>query len=185
MRSGQREMSLPGGGAATATLMEDRISLAGTRRRIEHPVVKRPAPSLALRYAALLLLALLAQGGCMRQLAVQDEYFAPSSVPSVRSRVAARHLVSHHRAMQAAQRACAAASLHDEAPPPGAWSPPGPDLGSSASREALRRLCATMPPRLPVAAHGAASNAYRRWLQDNVRELPEASQTAASAAGGS
>ena len=163
----------------------ERLSLAGTRRPREHPMRNRPAPSLPSRSAALLLLASLAAGGCVRQLAVQDEYFAPASGSSARSRVAALHLVSHHRALQAAQRSCVASPIDNDAPPLEAQSPDGPELGSAAAREALRRLCASIPPQLPVAAHGATSNAYRRWVEDNVRQLPEASQTAASAAGGS
>ena len=63
--------------------------------------------------------------------------------------------------------------------------PSGPNPGSAAAREALADLCAT-PARPPVAAYGAASNAYRRWVEDQVRELPAPSETAAyGAAGGS
>ena len=166
-------------------LAEERLSLAGTRRPREHRMRNRPVPFLPSCSAALLLIASLAVGGCVRQLAVQDEYFAPASGSSARSRMAARQLVSHHRAFQAARRSCAAPPFDNDAPPLEAQSPDGPELGSAAAREALRRLCASIPPRLPVAAHGATSNAYRRWVEDNVRQLPKASQTAASAAGGS
>ena len=140
---------------------------------------------LSSRGAALILVASLATGGCVRQLAVQDEYFAPASGSSARSRVATQHLVSHHRALQVAQRSCATTPQSSDAPPEDMQVSAGPELGSEAARAALRDLCASVPPQLPVAAYGAASDAYRRWVEDNVRDLPEASQTAASAAGGS
>lgn len=134
---------------------------------------------LSSRAAALMLLGALAAAGCVRPLAIQDEYFTPGSGTATRNNVATRHLVSHHRALQAALRSCATA-------PSGAMdTPPGPELGDAAAREALGRLCASLPPQPSVAAYGAMSNAYRRWVNDAVHELPEASRTAASAAGGS
>ena len=63
-------------------------------------------------------------------------------------------------------------------------APGGPNPAFAAAREALAGLCAT-PPGPPAAAYGGTSNAYRRWVEDQVRELPEPSETAASAAGGS
>lgn len=146
---------------------------------------KPPALLVPLRGGALLLFLSLASAGCTRQLAVQDEYFAPTGGPSARSRVETQHLVSHHRALQVVQRSCSAVPMHTDAPPGSTQPSAGPEIGDSVASEALRRLCASMPPRLPVAAHGASSNAYQRWVDDAVRELPEASETAASAAGGS
>ncbi len=135
---------------------------------------------LSSRAAALALLGVLAATGCVRPLAIQDEYFAPGNGTATRSHVATRHLVSHHRALQAALRQCAAASGGA-----GEDTLTGPELGDASAREALDRLCASIPPPPSVAAYGATSNAYRRWVNDDVRELPESSRTAASAAGGS
>ena len=129
------------------------------------------------RIVAAMLAAMLAVG-CVRPLAVQDGYFSPLSGSISSASVRARHAVSHQGALQAARRGCASVPT-GEAPPED-----GPDLGSVAAREALAALCAT-PVRSPVAAFGATSNSYRRWVEDLVRELPEAAETAAGAAGGS
>ena len=136
-----------------------------------------------LRTLGAVLLAVLA-AGCGRPLAVQHEFFSPLSGNADRIGAQASHAVSHHRALHAAHRECG--------PPPSgsvAWSASdrargGPDPGTTAADAALADLCDT-PARPPVAAHGATSNAYRRWVEDNVRELPAASETAAGAAGGS
>ena len=127
------------------------------------------------RTAAVVVLAALATG-CWRPLAVQHEYFAPANGSVARISAGIQHTMSHHRARQAAQQACAA--------PMPAAPPAGPDLGSEAAHKALADLCAGRTARPPVAAYGAASNAYRRWVEDRVRDLPEASATAADAAGG-
>jgi len=134
---------------------------------------------------ALALIATLATGGCVRQLAVEDEYFAAASGSGTRSRVATQHLLSHYRAWQAAQQWCSDVPNQAAPPPEDARLRSGPGLGSASAREALHGLCAAIPPPHPVTAHGAAANAHRRWVEDDVRELPEAAQTAASAAGGS
>ena len=137
----------------------------------------RPTP-----VAMALLLAMLATG-CVRPLAVQHHYFSPLNGSIAGIGTQTQHAVSRHRALQAAQHGCLA-----QTPPstrPGAAKlPGGPNLGSVAAREALAELCAT-PARPPTAAHGATSNAYQRWTEDEVRELPEPSETAAGAAGGS
>lgn len=184
-RCGAAEHGLRQTGLDTGPLAGDGPSLAGGQRPRECSMPNLPALLVPVLGAALILLLSFTTGGCMRQLSVQDEYFAPGSGPGTRSRVAAQHLVSHHRAMQVAQRSCSVAPTHSDIPPGDAQPPAGPEMGSSAAREALRRLCASIPPQLPVAAHGASSNAYQRWVQDAVRELPAASETAASAAGGS
>ena len=148
----------------------------------------RQLGALAMKIGAILPLVLivaLSTGGCVRQLAVEDEYFAAASGSSTRSRVATQHLLSHYRAWQAAQRWCS--DVPNQAAPPSedARLRSGPGLGAASAHEALHGLCAAIPPPRPVAAHGAAANAHRRWVEDDVRELPEAAQTAASAAGGS
>ena len=171
-------------GLDTATTSGDGLSLAQGRCPSEHSMRKPPALLVPLRGAALFLILSLASAGCVRPLAVQDEYLAASR-SSARSRVATQHLVSHHRAMQVARHSCSVIRTHSGAPSGNVPPSAGPEIGTSVASEALRRLCASMPPQHPVTAHGASSNAYQRWLDDNVRELPEASETAASAAGGS
>ena len=132
--------------------------------------------------AMALLLAMLATG-CVRPLSVQHDYFSPLNGSSAGIGMQTQHAVSRHLALQAAQHGCPA-----QTPPSTRRSagklPGGPNLGSVAAREAQADLCAT-PVRPPAAAHGATSNAYRRWVEDEVRELPELSDTAAGAAGGS
>lgn len=136
------------------------------------------------RTVAAMLLAMLV-AGCVRPLAVQHEYFSPMNGTVSGTSERARHAVSHHRALHAARQACASATATRASVPPGEAEPvDGPDLGSAAAREALADLCAT-PARPPVAAFGALSDAYRRWVEDRVRELPGAAETAAGAAGGS
>ena len=134
------------------------------------------------RIVAAMLLAMLV-AGCMRPLAVQDEYFSllSGAVSGTSERV--RHVVSHQRALQAARHGCAS-TVHGSGSPGSAEPAHGPDLGYTAAREALAALCATQDPP-SVAAYGATSNAYRRWVEERVRELPEAAETAAGAAGGS
>ena len=134
------------------------------------------------RIVAVILLAALA-AGCVRPLAVQHEFFSPMSGSAARISEQTQHTVSHHRALQVAQHACSAL-MYASVPPGEAELPSGPNPGSAAAREALADLCAT-PARPPVAAYGAGSNAYRRWVEDQVRELPATSETAAGAAGGS
>ena len=121
--------------------------------------------------------------GCVRPLAVQHEFFSPASGAADRVSTQTQHTLSHHRAMQVARHACRspapATASPDESNAPG-----GPNPAFAAAREALAELCAT-PQGPPAAAYGGTSNAYRRWVEDQVRELPEPSETAASAAGGS
>ena len=145
-----------------------------------HPFLHRG--HAAGRIVAAMLLATLA-AGCVRPLAVQHEHFSPlnGTISGISERT--RHAVSHHRALQAARHRCLA-PVHASVPPNEAELREGPNLGPAAAREALAELCAT-PARPPVAAYGATSNAYRRWVEDQVRELPEVSETAAGAAGGS
>ena len=128
------------------------------------------------------ILCAVLSAGCVRPLAVQDAYFAPANgtVSATSERI--RHTVSHHRALQAARRGCPSATP-GSVPPGEAEFADGPDFASAAARMALADLCAA-PARPPVAAIGGASNAYRRWVEDRVRELPEAAETAAGAAGG-
>ena len=153
---------------------------------------ERSVPSLDFRRllpACAMAAALLFAAGCMRPLAHQHEFFAPRSGVAALAGIKAGHAINHHRALQAAQRACDAPALADASGPgserqgPGPGS--GPDPGHAAALRALADVCAdTLADTGPVAAHGATSNAFRRWTEDQVRELPAPSETAASAAGG-
>ena len=134
------------------------------------------------RVVAVILLATLA-AGCVRPLAFQHEFFSPLNGTSAGINEQARHAVDHHRAQQAARNGCPAPA-HASVPTGEADPAGGPDFGSAAAREALAELCGA-PARPPVAAYGATSNAYRRWVEDRVRELPKAIETGAGAAGGS
>ena len=136
-----------------------------------------------LRILGAMLLAVLA-AGCGRPLALQHEFFSPMNGNADRIGAQARHAVSHQRALHAARLACDARSSAAIAPGLPDHARSGPNPGSTAAHEALADLCDT-PARPPVAAHGATSNAYQRWVEDNVRELPSTSETAAGAAGGS
>ena len=139
------------------------------------------------RVVAATLLGILA-AGCYRPLALQHEYFRPTSGPVARTSMQVQHTVSHQLALQAAQRACAtpvpAAPPSREAAKGGSRFA-GPDLGSPAAREALAEVCAgTVARTAAVSAHGATSDAHRRWVEDQVRELPAPSETASSIGGG-
>ena len=142
---------------------------------------KRPASSGLLERAGrvAVTVALLAAfaSGCMRPLAVQDEYFSSTSRSIANANAEALRTVRHHRALQAAKHAC---------PRPARSAPAAAgDAGSPFAPAALARLCATTEAQPgPVSAHGSTSNAYRRWAEDRVRELPDPSKTAASAGGG-
>ena len=133
------------------------------------------------RIVAVLLLAALA-AGCVRPLAVQDEFFSPLNGTADDISRRARHTVGHHRALAAARHGCPAP---DHAFVPTGESEPagGPGFGSAAARDALAELCG-VPGRPAAAAYGGTSNAYRRWVEDRVRELPRQTETGAGAAGG-
>ena len=135
------------------------------------------------RVAAVLLFAALVTG-CARPLASEQEFFSPTSGTADRIGLQTRHTLSHHRAQQVARHACR--SRGAVAAAQGVKNvPDAPDsVAAAAADEALAGLCASKP-HPPAAAYGGVSNAYRRWVEDQVRELPEAAETAASAAGGS
>ena len=143
-----------------------------------------PHPVSSLLRPCAVAATLIAAAGCMRPLALQHEYFAPLSGVAALATVRTTHTVSHHRALQAAQRACDFPALASAADP-GPIPDPGPDPWHAGTLRALAATCAdTVAATGSVAAHGAAANAFRRWEQDQVRELPAVSETAASAAGG-
>ena len=129
-----------------------------------------------------ILLATLATG-CVRPLAVQHEFFSPLNGTAAGINERTRHAVSHHRALQAARHRCPA-PVHASVPTGETELAEGPDFGSAAAHRALAELCA-VPAGPPTGAYGATSNAYRRWVEERVRELPKQAETAAGAAGGS
>lgn len=137
-----------------------------------------PYPSRAVRaLAALLPLSLSV--GCHEPLALRDSYFMPGNERAAAHRSEAQHAVRYNRAVQAARQSCPAVD------PPSVEAPGGPDLARARARRAgLARLCADGPAP-PTAAYGGTGNAYRRWVEDRTRELPEATATAAGPAGGS
>ena len=142
---------------------------------------KRPASNGLFerpgRGAATVVLLAAFASGCMRPLAVQDEYFSSTGRSIAKANAETLRTVRHHRARQAALHACPRPGRSDSAS--------GPDAGAPFAPTELARLCASTDaqPR-PVSAHGSTSSAYRRWAEDQVRELPAPSETAASAGDG-
>ena len=138
---------------------------------------------LPLSYRSLrnlaVLLSLTVTFGCQESLALRDTYFMPGGASAARHHGEALHTVRYRRALQVARQSCAKAT------PFGTEPPYGPDHAATAARQtALAGLCADMAvPATSVT--GGTENAYRRWVEDRTRKLPEASATAAGAAGGS
>lgn len=139
-----------------------------------------PTRNLPVAIAAALSVVLFL-GGCQERLAQRDTYFAPLRGLSVSLHAETEHVLDYHQAMQAAlhgcsesQRATATSSVMGpvDVVPNGALDP-----------DARARLCASSG--ITHAAHGAPLNAYRRWVGDQVRELPSPSETASSIGGGS
>ena len=119
--------------------------------------------------AAAVLLSLLA--GCQQPLAVNDPYFRPGNTTAAAERDRVDRVLLYGRALRAAGLACRdGAGRRDGRAEAGLAAPAVPCAAS---------------PKPPPAALGGTANAYRRWVEDRVRELPEAAATAAGAAGGS
>ena len=115
-----------------------------------------------LRIAAAMLVALLT-GGCYERLVQKDAYFSPLKGTSSKVASETQRVLRYYEELQAARRACAA----------------GASAGASQGTLAPGGLrCA--PPQRTRAAHGGALNAYRRWADDRVRQLPAPSETASS-----
>ena len=123
--------------------------------------------------AALVPASLL--GGCFTQLAVQEPYFSPLARVGQDNLAGSKQTLAAGRSMQKLQLACARAGSD-----PAASDDAEPD---AAGGKALEARCAAWRGRSPES-HGAIQNAYGRWATDNLRPLPDASDTAASAAGG-
>ncbi len=115
------------------------------------------------------MLLAFAASGCHGRLAQKQEYFSPTSAARAGSGARTERVLRYHQAAQAAGRACNAAE------------PVAGDVVSD--RAAWLRLCAT--PGRSQAAHGGLSNAFDRWVNEEVRPLPAPSETGASIGGGS
>lgn len=129
-------------------------------------------------WAAATLLPVSLSAGCQQPLAVHDSYFRPGNTSVAARSAEAKRLVRYHRALQTARRSC------PDNPASGTGRRHGPVPATAEGRAALAALCAGLRPP-GTAAHGGISNAYRRWVEDKVRELPKAAATGAGAAGDS
>lgn len=141
-----------------------------------HPPARLvPAAVAALATAALLL------GGCQERLAQRDSYFAPLSGLSASLHAETKHMVDYHRTLQAALRGCLdrhrLGASSDDA------GIEGMTAAGAGGGAAHAQLCASSG--LTHAVHGAHLNGYRRWVEDEVRPLPDPSETASSIGGGS
>ena len=127
-----------------------------------------------------MLIALLV-ASCQERLALQDEYFAPFSRVVTDVRAETERLVTYHEALQVLRRPCTtdlstaaardAVNLHSPVP------------GVTSVGETRQQSC--IPKARTTAAYGSASSAYKRWVEDRVRPLPDPSDTASSITGGS
>ena len=140
-----------------------------------------PRASLPLRIGAAMLVAALA-AGCHGQLAHKHDFFAPGSAAGTRNQVETQRVLAYYQALQAAQHGCpagrAASAIQDKAPS---------DATAAGGQPAPQQPWAGPCPVAEGshAAHGGASNSYRRWVEDRVRLLPDPSKTASSVGSGS
>ena len=130
------------------------------------------------RTAAACLLAALATG-CVQPLAVQNEFYSPLTGTADRIGAHTELTVSHHRALQAAQRVCgtplSAAMARDttnhgaSGPVPGSSSaPPGPGQSVRHPDPAARGRARRHVERIPAVGGGsregtARGDRDRRW----------------------
>ena len=147
---------------------------------------RRPAAngargSLPVRIGAAMLIAALA-AGCHGQLAHKHDFFAPGSAAGARSQVETQRVLAYYQALQAAQRGCPG-GRPASAIPDDASRDPTDASGHPAAQQPWARPCLVAEGSL--ASHGGASNSYRRWVEDRVRELPAPAETASSIGSGS
>ena len=136
------------------------------------PLPNLPLPSCTLRFAIAAHIAVFL-AGCM-PLAQQHEYFAGTRASVVKIDAETQRTLRHVHASQMTRRACAKSRPVDV--------PQERGLHGAPDGQALADQCATVNPS-PAAWHGGASNAYRRWAEDGVLELPDPGETAGSAGG--
>ena len=135
-----------------------------------------------LHFAARVVMALpiaVIVAGCQERLAQRDAYFAPLGGLSASLHSETERMVNYHRALQAARHGCL------DRQRPGASSDDAGIEGMTAEgaggEDAHAQLCGSSG--LTHAAHGAPLNGYRRWVGDQVRPLPDPSETASSIGG--
>ena len=128
--------------------------------------------------APVLLAAAL--GGCQvdRDAEVLGKgQFWPAYREAARQFSETRDVIARQRALQVVGRIC------DGKEPPGDRTA-GAGADEEAVHEAVARLCGPSVGA-DAAVRGSVGNAYKRWLEDRVRELPDPADTATSAAGDS
>lgn len=140
---------------------------AADRRRSEGDAGRRTPGVGAAFLAGALCVA------CHEPLAVRNPFHGAPAQSAAALDTKTLQVLTHHQALQAVRRTCSAPL------PPGAnRSQPGlgpPEIGKPSADP-----CATSR-HAPVVSHGATLNAYRRWADDQVRDLPEPSKTATRA----
>ena len=112
---------------------------------------------------------------CHEPLAVRNPFHGAPAQSAAALDTKTHQVLTRHRALQAVRRTCAAPS-----PPEGIRSGPSlrpPELGKTSGDP-----CSKFQPA-PVASHGGTLSAYRRWVDDQVRDLPDPSKTATRAGG--
>lgn len=148
---------------------------AGNRIVPELPTRSAPA-AIAAALSVVLILA-----SCQERLAQRDAYFAPLSGLSVSLHSETEHVLDYHQAMQTALHRCNASQRATETS--SVMGPANVVPEGALDPDAQARLCASSG--ITHATHGAPLNGYRRWVGDQVRELPAPSETASSIGGGS
>lgn len=127
--------------------------------------------------ASVALLVLVAAGGCQERLAQRDAYFAPFGGFQASASDEPASVIRYHQTLHAVRIGCSEAGSTAE--PAGPGSAAGAAWREAADAELLARLCEDAGED-SYAAYGGASNAYRRWVEDEVRELPKPSDTASA-----
>ena len=110
---------------------------------------------------------------CHEPLAVRDSFYASPAQSAAALETKTHRVLGRHQALQATRRTCLAPP-----PPEGIRNRPGP--GRAEIGEPSGDPCLSSRPS-PVASHGSALNAYRRWVGGQVRDLPDPSKTATRA----
>ena len=136
--------------------------------------------NLPVAIATVLCIVLLLSG-CQERLAQRDTYFAPLRGLSASLHAETEHVLDYHQAMQAALHGCSKSQRATATP--SVMGPANVVPEGALDPDAQARLCASSG--ITHATHGAPLNGYRRWVGDQVRELPAPSETASSIGGGS
>ena len=112
---------------------------------------------------AVVLAAVLLQGcqGAGGPLAARDSFFASPSAVAAHIGLMAGTAIEAHQGLVEMQRACGAE----------------PAVAAPQARAGIDCRART------TGFHGSLAEAYRRWAEDQVRELPSPEETAASAGG--